>query len=217
VFVLALYCVETAAFLAVDVHMRRIRYAFPLLPSAIVLAAFGIACGTRWLRRVGMGPAVPVALTVLALLLVARSVRADKDAANRWSDPRIALGDWLAATYPPDTSILSDEYVYVPPRLAKVRYLLAFTRKDVGKHPTLLVLSQDGSGRFSWKRTGTRFEDGDFAHSQLDDADTYVRFHRWLTSAEGGYVVVRDEPRYVVLEYKPPPPAPDPMAVSSEN
>lgn len=219
--VLALFCATTFGFLVEDVHMRRMRYTFVVLPVAIALSAFGIGRGVSKLRRVEWRGLLLSALSALIVLMVVTTVRANATVANRWFDPRIAVGDWLADNYPPETTILADEYSYIPVRFAKPRFEMGIDKSDVQKrHARLVVLSEEANGRFCWKRPGTRFAELQLVCSGLDGVKSYRGFQSWLASPASGYVVVHEESCCVVLEHReapPPVPEPDPNDVSHEN
>jgi hypothetical protein len=219
--VLAVFCVTTFGFLAEDVNMRRMRYAFVVLPVAIALGAFGIGRGISKLRRGEWRGLALSALTAVVVLMVVNTVRANATVANRWFDPRIAVGDWLASTYPPDTTILADEYSYIPVRFSKPRFEMGVDKSDVQKrHAQLVVLSEEANGRFCWKRPGTHFAEQKLVCSGLDGVKGYRSFQRWLASPASGYAVVHEQSCCVVLEHRaatPPAPRPDPNDISHEN
>jgi len=219
--VLAVFCLTTFGFLAEDVNMRRMRYAFVVLPVAIALSAFGIGRGISKLRRGEWRGFALAMLSASIVLMVVNTVRANANLANRWFDPRIEVGDWLANTYPPETTILSDEYSYIPVRFTKPRFEMGVDKSDVQKrHAQLVVLSEQANGRFCWKRPGTRFAELKLVCSGLDGVKGYRAFQRWLASPASGYAVVHEQPCCVVLEHQttpPPAPGPDPDDVSHEN
>ncbi len=214
------YCALSFGLLLVDVNMRRMRYAFHVLPPAILLSGFGLWCGARAVRSRAVRSALVVLVSSALVLLCAGTLAKDHAYVDRYTDARVVLGNWLVGKYPPNSSVLVDEYSFLPEVFTHQQFVLGIEKPEVvHRKPDVILMSRAASGRYCWKRAGTHFVDARFQCSALDDVKSYLATDRWLASPTSGYVVVRDEPDYVVFERKKEraPEEVDPASISNEN
>jgi hypothetical protein len=179
------------------------RYLLPILPAMVWLSAFGWSLFiARWPRfspgAVALLLAVPVAANAW------HGVESTKEFADRNDHPRIHAGLWLADHYPRSTRILLERYSYAPmARFDDIQIVTRITSKTIAQHPSdVIVINHKKSGRWSWRRDGTRFEDRDFVVSEMDKSAEMASFHMELFAPESPWKVIFESDDVVILEQK---------------
>lgn len=196
-FGVAAFFVLTAGHIALGVDFKAYRYLLPVVLGMTWLAAVG--SGVALARWPGLPPlALSLVLALPAANLAWKSFRSDsgnsRGFAHRYENPRLEAGRWLAASYPPETRVLLERYSYAPPdAFDEIRIVTQIRAKDLEPSwADVIVLNARKSGRWSWRRPGTRFEDLDFVRGERDGAEDVEAFHRSLFAAGSGWRVVYD-------------------------
>src|SRR5712691_11155583 len=153
------YIALSSAYCLLTVRMREFRYIFHIYPFGIVLALSGLFYASPARRPIARSALIVVLFVVFAASTVG-TIRRLRTAANRVVGPRVVAGEWIAEHYPTSTPIVGDWYTYQPPTLT--HYKMEFVGPSIGRYlevrdVALLVLSQDGIGRFVWKQEGKPF------------------------------------------------------------
>jgi hypothetical protein len=183
-----------------EVNMRRPRYAFIILPPLVALASLAMS---QVLERV-RPPARALLLAVVALSLLPQAANA-----ARWVVPdlaagepeRIAAGRWLQKTYPEETRILADVRSYIPPRFSRSLFLFGVNQDYIDSfRPDLLILNHGTTGRWFWKKEGTRFADQQWEINDADGAAEVMAAHRNRLSGPSPWRTVYESPEVVILE-----------------
>ena len=109
---LAFYLLVASLYLIVVVKYREIRYAYHIVPVVLILSAYGL---DRILRRLsgtviwqGLAPLAVSAVMILAALgFVTGLNQASDKFVERRDNEVIRAGDWMAATYAGENSVLA--------------------------------------------------------------------------------------------------------------
>jgi hypothetical protein len=153
VFVL-IFTVIFLGVLVVKVNFVTSLYPLQIIPSLILLAAFGAHEIFAWLPR-WLGRRAPLVATLSAVLLAAIQIWQGGGQLLQYpmlvtalSPANQKLGAWLDRCAPSDTRVLAAGYSYVPPRIAVMavnwgsdyRYL-------IGNHPDLITIDLDDAAQ----------------------------------------------------------------------
>ena len=195
------FALISAAHLFLVVDLRATRYLLPLLPTLTWLSAFG------WSLLLARWPRVPLAaISLLLAVPVAtnawKGARLTRTFADRYEHPRVVAGHWLADHYPRSTRVLLERYSYAPvTRFDDIQIVTRMSPQALDKHPAdLIVINRKKSGRWSWRRDGSRFEARDFVVSDMDKADEVQEFHMELFAPDSPWHVVYETDDVVILE-----------------
>ena len=123
-----------------------------------------------------------VAIVLLILLLVIKVTATCNflsGLTDRRESPLIAAGEWLEQSYPRDTIILHDQYVYVPVAFQKVASSWGLTREQVDLiDPDLIIVNEKFHRRFMIDQEFQHFAGGPDAYFERQN------FYRGLTEGE---------------------------------
>lgn len=167
-------------YLLAAVRYQESRYALPLLPGMAVLASGLVARIARWSPPIGLiAAAMLVAVTAGAAVAPVRALSSERwaRATNEEANPRITAGRWLRENFSPDTVILADAYVYLPPSLTRATVTFGLTEAQVlAISPDVIVTTEEIRGRFHDPASAERYIDGAAAYRAR--ADAYDRLER---------------------------------------
>jgi tetratricopeptide (TPR) repeat protein len=147
---LVLWMAMFVVYLMLEVNLRRSRHLLPVLPCGLLVV--GYAYTEIWgklRRRVNAGWvwAIPV-LLLLSWDHVSSSTRLFGD---RWvrvgENEELPVGEWLAANYPAETTILYDAYSYVPATFGNVFRSFGTSYPMVAHFEPDLVIIRDAISR----------------------------------------------------------------------
>ena len=116
---LAFYLLVASLYLIVVVKYREIRYAYHIVPVVLILSAYGLDrfYDARLVPLSGkVSPLAVSAVMILAALpgFVTGLNQASDKFVERRDNEVIRAGDWMAATYAGENSVLAGTYSYVP-------------------------------------------------------------------------------------------------------
>jgi hypothetical protein len=201
ILLMMLFVLACIVHLTTAVNMRRTRYTFHFLPVLLVLSMLGLGWALANINRTWLRSGLSLALSILAVALALRTVHLHRDWFSRYSDPRVRIGIWLDRQYDARASVLTDQYVYVPPRFLKVTVRNGITQRSIKSiRSSVFVLSRAMTGRFCWMRPDTRFIAADFQCSQHDGVEAYKSLLPWLSSETSGYRIVHETEEFLVFE-----------------
>ena len=113
----------------------------PLIPFLILLAVFTAEFliskyGLKW---PGLFPFSVVLILVMGIYFVGKRKTQYLRYANKENDPRMVVGDYLSANFETYTRILTDQYVYVPPKLKEVDFSWGFTDTQLDSAEVVVI------------------------------------------------------------------------------
>jgi tetratricopeptide (TPR) repeat protein len=201
---LVLWMAMFVVYLMLEVNLRRPRHLLPVLPCGLLVVGYAYTEILGKLRRrvnAGWVWAIPV-LLLLSWDHVSSSTRLFGD---RWvrvgENEELAVGRWLAANYPAETTILYDAYSYVPGVFDDaVPTALGLNHVMVNHlEPDLLVVRQAASNDF------VNLED---AGNSRVGRDSFLDSHYFYEYLKSGHVhaygLVMDFGRIAVYQRRVP-------------
>ncbi len=198
-----IYSVIILLYLMLEMNARRPRYLFSLLPFLVMLSSYGISITVN-----KYGSAIRILSLILlvipVVLLSIGTIEKNSAASRRYEHPRIKAGIWVKNHYPPSTRVMADTYSYLPQGYFKERYFLCGVNQERIKafKPDLLIINKISSGRWSWKKPGTKFSDRNFVLGYSDNAKRIFDFHQQLFSKDSKWKIVYEKGDTVILEKK---------------
>ncbi len=156
---LLLYSSTGLAYLMFQVNLRQDRYILHLIPILVVLGFVGLyRCihdSAILKKRKNL---FSVALLVIILPLCPATIQTQQDASHKYEHQYLKATTWIEEHYPPDTHILADNYSYRSPRLSQFMYVWGVEPEALEyAQPKLIIINKTLSGRWSWKKTGTKY------------------------------------------------------------
>jgi len=191
-------------YIMVAVNMRKPRYLFHIFPFVVMLAFLGIAKLEKVIEKKHIYRVI--LFTVLTIYIVPNSIYAVKlmsVSTNKYEHQFVKATEWIKNNYKHNTPVLADLYSYRHPTFTNFRTVFGVNPGDTYKYqPTLIMLNRTLSGRWSWKKTNTKFNDLDFIYGWTDakDAKMVGNFHLKLFSSDSPYKVVYETSDVVILQ-----------------
>jgi len=196
---LVLWMALFVTYLMVEVNLRRPRHLLPVVPCGLLVV--GYVYTQIWDRlRDRMRYGYVLAIPVLLLVSWDHVWGTAKLFGERWTrveaNEELAVGRWLAANYPPETSILYDAYSYVPNTFGNVFRSFGASYPMVAHFEPDLIVVRDAIHR--------DFEDPEDAEkSRRGEADFLDRhyFYKYLKAGLiPGYGLAKRFPTLSVYE-----------------
>lgn len=209
---LAFYLVVASLYLIVVVKYREIRYAYHIVPVLLILSAYGLdRIARRLLGTVLQQSLVPLAISAVMIMVALPGFLAGLNQASdkfveRRDNEVIRAGDWVAAKYTGENSVLAGTYSYVPEdhfnRLSYT-YELNFDQIDSMK-PSLIVMNDSVPGRYAWKQKGSLLKDVNIIESPgWEDrrmVESYGAMMRAFARGETAYRLVYESETVMIFE-----------------
>ena len=209
---LAFYLVVASLYLILVVKYREIRYAYHIVPAVLILSAYGLdRIAHRLLVTVLQQSLVPLAVSAVIIMAVVPGFltglnQASDKFVERRENEVILAGDWIAAKYTSENTVLAGTYSYVPEnhfnRLSYT-YELNFDQIDSMK-PSLIVMNDSVPGRYAWKQKGSLLKDVNIIESPgWEDrrmVESYGEMMRAFARGETAYRLVYESETVIIFE-----------------
>lgn len=209
---LAFYLLVASLYLIVVVKYREIRYAYHIVPVVLILSAYGL---DRILRRLsgtviwqGLAPLAVSAVMIVAALpgFVTGLNQASDKFVERRDNEVIRAGDWMAATYAGENSVLAGTYSYVPEdHFDRLSYTYEMNFDQINSmKPSLIVMNDSVPGRYAWKQKGSLLEDVNIVESpgweDRQMVEGYGEMMRAFARGETAYRLVYESETVMIFE-----------------
>jgi hypothetical protein len=209
---LAFYLLVASLYLILVVKYREIRYAYHIVPAVLILSAYGLdRIAHRLLVTVLQQSLVPLAVSAVIIMAVVPGFltglnQASDKFVERRENEVILAGDWIAAKYTSENTVLAGTYSYVPEnhfnRLSYT-YELNFDQIDSMK-PSLIVMNDSVPGRYAWKQKGSLLKDVNIIESPgWEDrrmVESYGEMMRAFARGETAYRLVYESETVIIFE-----------------
>lgn len=118
-----------------------ILYMLPLIPFLLLLAVFTAEFliskyGLKWPILFPLSVAL---IMITSIYFFGKRKTQYQRYMNKENDPRLVVGDWVSSNYRGDTKILSDQYVYLPPKMREVDFAWGFTRQQLDSADVVII------------------------------------------------------------------------------
>jgi len=196
-----IYSVIVLLYLMLGVNFRRARHLFALIPFLIMLSSYGISISLKKCHDT-IRLLVSILLVIPVILLSTATISKSSEASRRYEHPYVEAGIWVKSNYPPSTRVMADTYSYLPQGYFKERYFLCGVNQEgiEAFNPDLLIINKMSSGRWSWKKEGTKFSDRNLVLGNYDNAKSFFDFHQQLFSEDSEWKIVYEKDDTVILE-----------------
>ncbi len=204
ILMLLLYSITSLAYLMLQVNLRKDRYILHLIPVLVVVGFAGLH---RFIARVGIlrkrKILIYAALIATILPLCMSTIQEMHEASQKYEHQYLKATAWIEQHYPAGTPILADSYSYRSPRFSHFMHVWGVERKTLDYvQPQLVIINKMLSGRWSWKKPGTKFADLDFEFGPYEAKREAVQaFHTELFASDSSYTIVYEDTEIVILEY----------------
>ena len=178
----------------------------------LILSAYGL---DRILRRLsgtvmwqGLAPLAVSAVMIVAALpgFVTGLNQASDKFVERRDNEVIRAGDWMAATYAGENSVLAGTYSYVPEdHFDRLSYTYEMNFDQINSmKPSLIVMNDSVPGRYAWKQKGSLLEDVNIVESpgweDRQMVEGYGEMMRAFARGETAYRLVYESETVMIFE-----------------
>ena len=138
--------------------------------------------------------------------MTAATLQSMKANSHKYYHPYLRASAWVEQHFPPETLILADVYCYQSPVFANYQTAWGVDVNAVlAVQPDVMLINKTMSGRWSWKKPGTRFADLQFVMSNDQNHGGPRRIydlHVRLFAPESPYQIVYEDDDIVALALK---------------
>lgn len=195
-----IYIIFSLIYLMISVNMRQPRFLFHILPFITILGFSGIAKVKKYIPQ-KLHLLIHIAIIGFLIPFSLNTIRSTSSSSKKYQHPFIKATEWIENNYSTDVRILADYYSYRSPRFTNYLSIWGVTEQMIKKYkPVLIIINENLSGRWTWKKQGTDFRDLQFIKGKDDGAQTFHEFHLKLFSKSSSFKVVYENTTIVILE-----------------
>lgn len=204
IFTMLLYITFSWLYIMLELNTRRTRYFFHILPFLVILGFTGISkMINEYIKGARLKSIVYFVIVICIIPGTVHTIKSMNWCSKKYEHQYIKATEFIEKRYGYHEKILADDYSYNSPNFIYFIPAWPIEEKEIQQlNPTFLILNKNLSGRYSWKKEGTKFNDLKFELGAYEESQTIYDLHLKLFSQNSQFAVVYEDTDVVVLKKK---------------